>query len=640
MRLLKRAVHIDFHTMPGIADIGANFTPRQLAQTLHEAKVDYINAFAKCNIGFTYYPSDVGPTYPGLEVDLLGETIAECHALGIGVTAYFNIGLDHEMARRHRDWTVVDADGHVISGDRTANFFRNMCVNTAYADYMLAMIGELVKRYPAVDGVFLDCMVIRPCHGNECLEEISRRGEDPLDAQVVEAFARERWIAFTQAVHDIIGPDRFLVPNGLPWEITEGLRTHGEIECLPSGSWGYDYFPAKVAYARNVDPQVLYMTGRFDSSWGEFGGLKSKASLRNDCWDAISNAAQTSIGDHMHPRDGLEPKVYDVVGEIYREIEALEPWTEHATAVSDIGVLTCPGRQLTASHDGAVRMLGELKYTYDIVDERHDLSRFALVLLPDGVVVDQPLGTKLSAYLAQGGSILSSGRSGLDPAGEIFALAEWGMTVDGADPSSVGYFRMVDADGAAPAMAHTISHPSIRLRPNSTAAVIAEYVAPYFDRSWDGFHGYFYTPPDRPDGTASAVRSGQVIQLSFEVFAGYLTGSSPAYRDLVAECLRALLPEPLLTCDGLPTTARATVTAQDLRQMVHVKLTHPEGRSGLAVLDDYPTVIDATLQLRAGQVTAVYAAPDRTPLPYVLRDGFVDISVPRIDGYLMVVVEQ
>src|SRR5690606_41004944 len=117
-----------------------------------EARVDFINAFAKCNIGFAYYPTKIGLVHPHLNFDMFGQTVEECHKLGIGVTAYFNVGLDHEMARQHRDWTLVNEEGQVIFGDRTANFFRMMCINSPYRDYMLGMIREVVERYP-VDGV-------------------------------------------------------------------------------------------------------------------------------------------------------------------------------------------------------------------------------------------------------------------------------------------------------------------------------------------------------------------------------------------------------------------------------------------------------------------------------------------------------
>ncbi|MFC7622230.1 beta-galactosidase trimerization domain-containing protein [Microlunatus sp. GCM10028923] len=508
MRELRRAVHLDFHTMPGIEDFAAGLDPAALAQTLADARVDYVNVFAKCNLGFAYYPTKIGIPYPGLEVDLLGRTVEECRRRGIGVTAYFNVGLDHEMARLHRDWTVVNADGQVIYGDRTQNFFRNLCLNTPYRDYLLGMITEVVQAYP-IDGIFLDCMVIRPCSGNECAEAVRERGGDPLDQADLTAFAEEVWLSFTREVKELVGPDRFFTPNGLPWAITDDLRTHGEIECLPSGSWGYDYFPARVAYARNLDPQVLYMTGRFVESWGEFGGLKEEASLRNDCWDAISNAAQPSIGDHTHPRDGLEPAVYEVVGRIYREVEALEPWTLGAVAVADVGVLVGPDHAVTESHDGAVRMLGQLHVTYDLVDERHDLERYRVIILPDDLRLDTRYAERLDRYLAAGGKIISTGTSGLRTSDDEFALDEWRMGSEGLDPATIGYYSLPDG------RLSPYTEAGVLLRSDPAAERLSEHVDAYFQRTWDGFHGYFYTPPDRPSGRPAAARSGPVIQIAF-----------------------------------------------------------------------------------------------------------------------------
>ena len=39
MREIKRAVHIDFHTMPGIDNFGEHFTADEIAQTLQDANV-------------------------------------------------------------------------------------------------------------------------------------------------------------------------------------------------------------------------------------------------------------------------------------------------------------------------------------------------------------------------------------------------------------------------------------------------------------------------------------------------------------------------------------------------------------------------------------------------------------------------
>jgi hypothetical protein len=50
----KRAIHLDFHTMPYVYDVGSDFEPEEFVETLKNAHVDYITVFAKCNLGFAY----------------------------------------------------------------------------------------------------------------------------------------------------------------------------------------------------------------------------------------------------------------------------------------------------------------------------------------------------------------------------------------------------------------------------------------------------------------------------------------------------------------------------------------------------------------------------------------------------------
>lgn len=639
MRKIKRAVHIDFHTMPDIPDFGAHFDAAQFARTLQEARVEFINAFAKCNIGFAYYPTQVGQVHPYLKFDMLGQMVEECSKLGIGISAYFNVGLDHEMARKHREWTIVNKDGQIIYGDRTANFFRNMCLNTGYRDYMLGMIQEVVEFYP-VEGVFLDCIVIRPCYCNDCAEGMRENGMNPLDEADAYAFARERTLDFCRAVKQIVGDNKFLYLNGLKSSDTAGMQTHHEIECLPS-AWSYDFFPARVAYLRNLGLQTMYMTGRFNVNWGDFGGIKSKASLLNDCWDALSNAVATSIGDHMHPRDGLDPAVYRLIGEVHKEIELLEPWTDDAVAVADIGILTLGEGELATCHNGAVRMLGELKYTYDIINERHDLSSYKVIVLPDHVIISPELKQKLQAHIDRGGGILSTGRSGLNPEGTEFALEAWNMEYEGADPWNSSYFRMTDShqDEGVPDAYSGIYNQAILLQVKEGATAIADYVQPYFNREWDGFHGYFYTPPDRYAGRPAVARSGNIIQICFNVFTSYMDYATPTHKHLVRYCLEQLLAEPIIKCEDIPSTARVTVTKKDNKKMIHVKLTHPEPRGKYNIVEDLPVLVDGVVRLRGISTKQVYLAPTQEPLDWEIREGYTQIYLPKMKGYAMIVVE-
>ena len=163
MEMMKRAVQLDFHTMPGIYDFEETFDAKTLAQTLKDAKVKYLNAVAQCNLGFCYYPTKIGVPYPELKTDLFGDIVRECNKVGIKVIGYVSTGLNHEQSRRHPEWCNMNKDGQIIYGDRTANFFRTVCYNTGYADFMLDIYKELLDNYD-LDGLFLDNTAVRACY--------------------------------------------------------------------------------------------------------------------------------------------------------------------------------------------------------------------------------------------------------------------------------------------------------------------------------------------------------------------------------------------------------------------------------------------------------------------------------------------
>ena len=143
---MKRCIHIDFHTMPGVKDFAKEIDAARIADMFSSAHVTWVNLFARCNIGFSYYPTKVGIPYPGLQRDLLGELIEACHKKCIGVTAYLNIDLDHELFRLHPEYCRVNQDGSIIEQSIVGNnFYRSGCLNGAYRDHLLAEIREILE---------------------------------------------------------------------------------------------------------------------------------------------------------------------------------------------------------------------------------------------------------------------------------------------------------------------------------------------------------------------------------------------------------------------------------------------------------------------------------------------------------------
>jgi hypothetical protein len=641
---MKRAVHIDFHTMPGIHDFNRDWDAARFARTLADAHVGYINAFARCNIGFAYYPTKIGTSYPGMKGDMFGDLLHECRKLGIGVSAYFNVGLCHDPALRHPEWLRVDGEGRIIRGDRTANFFRTICFNNPdFKAYHFAMLEE-VRAYDP-DGYFFDCMCTEPCYCRHCMEKMKAQGVDPYDEKAHLAFQERCVVEFSEGMRRIIGEGKYLYLNGLHYEKARHLNTHMEVECLPSG-WGYDFFWPNASYVRNMKETVLYMTGRFQINWGDFGGFKTKASLEHDFYDALCAGVGVSVGDHMHPAGNLDREVYKTVGELNEMIMALEPYTEKAGFLADIGVVVNAERAaasfapddigfLPEYISGVARMFGELRQSYDVINETMDFGKYRVLVLPDRLRMNEALRGKLAQFLASGGRVLSSGTAGLNAAQDGFALPEWDFRFLGVDASNSSYFRIVgNEDPMLPRMDYCMYSDSGTLF--TGGRVLAKYVKAYFDRRWDGFHGYFYTPPEKETEYAAAAvnGAGNVCHISFEVFRSYYKSAAYADKALVKKCLDNLLPDPLLYTRGVPSTARVTATGCEEYTLLHAKVTYPEVRGRMNIVEEHAVLKEGASVFVRGDYMDACMLPEKEPVQISRSEGgYTKVRLPEIVGY-------
>ena len=136
--------------------------------------------------------------------------------------------------------------------------------------------------------------------------------------------------------------------------------------------------------------------------------------------------------------------------------------------------------------------------------------------------------------------------------------------------------------------------------------------------------------------------TGQTLYFSYPIFAAY-RHSAPVYlKQIFAHALELILPEPLLRTENLPSFARATVTAQPGRRMVHILSYVPERRREAEVIEESVklTGVGVSSRIDGYKVRRVYLAPDRRELPFEDQDGYLTTTVPALDGYALVVFEE
>lgn len=651
----------DFHTMPACPDVGAGFDFDAITDHIADCGVDYMVFPARCNLGTAYYNTKVGIRHPALTYDLIGELAEACNKRGIALSTYINIGLSHEEALLHRDWCVLNPEGYTYQPNRLGHFFRQMCYNSPYGEHVTEMIREIVSGYP-IAGLFFDCMHTQPCVGVECIREMKEMGVDWEDEGQLNDYNYMKMNRMAQRLSEAareIKPDLLIYCNGIDYEAQTDFGTYLEFECLPTGGWGYETLPVGARYLRTLGKPVLNMSGRFHKSWGDFGGIRTEPSLEYDCVYGMANAMRTTIGDHFHPRGDINRPVFDLYKRLYDRLRPYEPWLEDAVAEVDSAILwpyPYPGYKFmsTAAREvygryytalqGACRLLCELKWQFDIVSDFADWSKYELLVLPDHTPLNDEWAARLRAHLDGGGAVISSAWSGLDPEGKGFVLDDWGVRFGGESPFDPAFFTPGPqlAEGI-PDMPVTLYQRGTAIEPLPGTEALAEIIAPYYNRHWDGEHGFVYLPPDKPTGQAAVTQRGRVGHFSHPVFTSYFVDGQVPVKQLVANLLGRLMPSPLVRAPGLPSFARATVTAQPGRRMLHLMSYVPERRGPNVDMIEEPIELrEVPVALRADgrDITSVYLAPDAEALPFEVRDGYVHTTVPRVNGYAMVVVEE
>ena len=667
-----RQIHMDFHTHGSIEGVGAQFDPEEFAVTLQRAHVNSVTCFARCHHGWMYYDSKLFPerVHPHLaNRNLLAEQIDACHRHGLRVPVYTTIQWDMESVRAHPEWRVVTPEGKFMgAAPYEASFYRYLCYNTPYRDFLRAHVRELLETLP-LDGLFFDIVGPRDCSCAHCQAALLARGQNPADAQVRQAYAREIMLEFMDEFSALTWSLRpevttYYNSSALGSRLRDQVRalTHVEFDVLPSThAEGYMEFPLLTRYQRNLGLDCVGQTGRFHRTWGDFHAYKNQAALEYDCFLLLSQGCQVLIGDQLLPSGKIDPATYRLVETVYGQVEQKEPWCRGARPVVDIAVLH-PDEFLgpAGTGYGLVRMLEEGGHQFDVIDSRMDFNPYAVLILPDCIPVDGALNAKIEAYLAQGGKLLASFESGLNADKSAFTLAALGVDCLGPGPTAPDglpargrKFAHADfAEYVVPRMPIGKGLPETELvmytkglevaaRPG--ADVLLDVVLSEFDRTYQHFCSHNQSPSSGRVGSAAVVRTANSLYFAHKIFELYSQYAPAWVKRLFLNGLDLLLPQPRLRHDG-PSTMLATVTEQAAQQRWVVHLLHyiPVRRATeLEIVEDVIPLYEVKLSLHVPRpIRQITLQPQRSdPLEFWEAAGRIEFVVPKLNGHQMVVVE-
>jgi hypothetical protein len=617
----RRALHFDFHTCEGIDNILGNFSAEKFAEQLDASHVEYINFFARCNMGFSYYNTKVGKKYDGLgERDVLREVLDACHKKGIGVSAYVNVGINQHFAGENVSWLKLDKDGRVFLDHPSIPFFRIMCYNSDYRKHLLAEMRELAEY--DIDGIFCDCVSLRPCYCARCLRDMAARGFDSnseSDVIKYQRLVREELCVEIKEVFSGKGIKSYF--NHLQYD--NRWQTHEEIECLVTSKWwAYDHLAPNAAYARTLCEDRVFMSGRFQNDWGDFGGVKPLASMQNDLYDAQMNSCALSFGDHLHPVDGFEDEVAERVRAVFAEKMQYEEYTDDSDNIVEAGILKNRASGISKLHKGASRMLKELKIQYNIYNEDGDFDKLPLLFIGENIGASDETKARLRKYLANGGKIIFAA-GGIELGVEIGALDF--IEYVGEDTRDNAYYKTKDSS-----MRFSVYKPS-RIIKNKSGDEIASDVDNVFNYEWNGIQAKQYFPQGNETENSAVVLGDSCACISFDIFNAYADSFLPEHKHLLRKLVDALLPSRLILSDELPQSTSVALTKNEKHLVFHVKSTYPETKMERGFIEEHTYIKSAEVSL-AGEYR-VFALPELTEIEARKENGRTSFKTPDILGY-------
>ncbi|PTY02295.1 hypothetical protein DB346_09290 [Verrucomicrobia bacterium LW23] len=679
-----RQIHLDFHTSPHIEGIGSRFDKKRWQDTLLAAAVDSITVFSKCHHGWSYHPTKVGKMHPHLSYDLLRAQIDACKEVGIATPVYLSAGVDNVASEMHPGWREMNSKGAytgwVVSPLQPG--FHMMDFHSPYLDFLCAQIEEAVTLFPEADGIFLDIIGQNSDSCGPWAQKYMRENglDATKDADRYEASraALRTYFARTNAASRIHNANMPIFHNS--GHISRGdygamhANSHLELESLPTGGWGYDHFPASAKYVVNTGMDFLGMTGKFHTSWGEFGGYKHPNALRYECAAMLAFGSKCSVGDQLHPNGELDESTYEIVGQAYREVREKEPWARDVLPVADIAVLSSESElhdhRNNAADDGASRILLEGHHLFVFVDRHMDFAPYKMLILPDNIFIDNVLQAKIDAFLAAGGKLLLTGESGL----------KRGPTGGGSGSTGFAFDLGLEYGGPSPFQPDYVL-PGKDLRPDFVKRPLVMYTRsqrvkatsgqslgdiydPYFNRQYPTFCSHQHAPNrEAPSGYDCGVAHGNILYLAHPVFSLYRGYGAVAYKQYALAAIRRLLgADATLEMSGLPSTARVSLMRQaaEKRVVLHVLYANTINRGGelhhsggnVSAQGRSVEVIEELLELPATTATVrlpaatpvkrVTLEPQGTELAFVVgaTSGVLKLEVPAFSCHQMVVLHE
>lgn len=667
---------VDMHIDDWDESFLSRLDPRTYVELLKKAQVQSAMVYANSHVGYCSWPTKTGRMHSGLGGrDVLGEIIGLCHQAGIHVVTYYSLIFNNWAYDREPSWRILDVNG---KGSRErpgrAGRYGVCCPNSLpYRAFVESQVEELCAGYD-FEGIFFD-MTFWPaiCYCPSCKERFAREvGGDPptvIDWHDPQWLAfqkkREEWLvefaAFATSTARKHKPGVAVEHNSAPlpqsWRIATTLALTDQNDYIGGdlyGGFAQQSFICKLYDSITPNKPFEFMTSRCYPSLRDHTTLKSREMLElHTCLALAHNGAFLFI-DAIDPVGTLNPRVYEVMGEVFGKTRHYEPYLG-GSMCQDVAVyfsldskmdFADSGKRVDAENWavphltaalGAARTLRENHIPFGVISANclKDTSPYQVIVLPDVLMLSEKEAQRLRRFVAEGGSLYASGHTSSPLLSDLL-----GVSVEGETKETVTYMTPTERGrdimaGVEPDHPLSIFGPQMKATALGGSDVIATLTLPYTDPA-DGtkLASIHSNPPGIATDYAAIVHrsygKGKVMWVSAPLEAA----DQEPHRRVFARMIAALAPGPFSFEAEAPAPVEVIVFDQPGKKRYLISLINEQEQ-----LPPIP-VFDAVVRVRTEGKKPVTAAllPDERPLPFAKKGGYTEIVVPRLDIFCMLML--
>ena len=337
----------------------------------------------------------------------------------------------------------------------------------------------------------------------------------------------------------------------------------------------------------------------------------------------------------------MNDDTYKIIGEAYEYVEQRESWIENTTMVADVAILSATAlhgdNDFITSDLGASSMLLQEQILFKIIDQTMDFSQYRLLILPDEILIDHTLKSKLENFIQQGGALILTNNSGLNWEEDSFAI-DCGLTYKGRSDNDIEYIEAHQLSGDGLIKSPFLVYESGIATEVTDAKILANTWSPEFNRTVGKFCGHRNTPYDRLSDHPSVVKKGKIIHIAQPLFRIYEKMGMKLHRDLFSNCLKLVYTDPLLEVD-LKSAGRASLMRQTHNNhlVLHLLYASPIMRGEIEVIEDIVPLYDINVSLRMDQSpNKVTCVPEDRSIDFKYESGRLTFMVDKLEMHKMI----